>query len=136
MTNNNKQYFTTLEVLKVVHEELKFTEIDEFVNNESLLDVVFMQSNYIDTLEESKKALKQIQGTSIVQFAKNNSTTEERENIDFNNSLMLANYLMILKARKVISDLQINGLPPYYAERIVNAVIKNIEKGEDENEQI
>lgn len=118
---NNKQYFTTIEILERAKEELEYRDHDEMVESSELVEVVALVDYYIIYTHEAINALDQY-GTwdaiGEVQEYENKSYGEVLT--DLGSPEKVATALWQFIASTTIYDLNIDGLEVSDALEIIN----------------
>lgn len=124
---NNKQYFTTIEVLERAKEELEYRDHDEMVESSELVEVVALVDYYIVYTHEAIKALEQY-GTwdaiGEVQEYENKSYGEVTT--DLSDPTQVSNMVWYFLTETTLCDLNIDGLEVSEALEIINEELEHL----------
>ena len=130
MTNNNKQYFTTLEVLERAKEELENYDRDEMVDFSNLTDEIANNDYYIVYIHEAINALEHygVWGTFEAIGEVQEYETENYGEIttDLSDPTQVSNMVWYILVETTIYDLNIDGLEVSEALEIINEELEHL----------
>ena len=127
MTNNNKQYFTTLEVLERAKEELEYRDHDEMVESSELVEVIALVDYYIVYTHEAINALDQYGTWDAIGEVQEYETENHGEVLtDLGSPEEVATALWQIIASTALYDLNIDGLEVGEALEIINSELEHL----------
>ena len=130
MTNNNKQYFTTLEVLERAKEELEYRDHDEMVNVSSLTEEIANNDYYIVYTHEAIKALEQygVWGTfeAIGEVQEYETENYGEVTTDLSDPTQVSNMVWYILTETTLYDLNIDSLEVSEALEIINEELEHL----------
>ena len=127
MTNNNKQYFTTIEVLERAKEELEYRDHDEMVDAGDLHDTIANNDYYIIYTHKAIEALEEY-GTwdAIGEVQVHETENYGKVYTNLGNPEEVATALWQIIASTALYDLNIDGLEVGEALEIINNELKHL----------
>ena len=124
---NNKQYFTTIEVLERAKEELEYRDHDDMVESSELVEVVALVDYYIVYTHEAINALDQYGTWDAI------GEVQEYENenygevfTDLGSPEEVATALWKIIASTTIYELNLDGLEVSEALEIINEELEHV----------